>query len=521
MEELKDGHRFFIGNCTNSRNSVEHYTMGPKGLVNKRLRELVDGFKDIYDYDDPEVVEGFISLLKDDAEFKERDGEIGGHMFSNAISSYLNYLNARKYFSTIKPQSIPKLEDGSLSLQQIFYGAPGTGKSHKIKIQTENESVVRTTFHPDSDYSTFVGCYKPTMEKASEEVFSLSELKDKLKAQKASGDAYPCHKFAAQYWYSLSKLSASDIKKIVVDCGFTESMCQEINKGCAIGKYFAESKKGNICYTFVAQAFLHAYVKAWKYYAEKADGNPQKQYLIIEEINRGNCAQIFGDLFQLLDRNSSGFSDYYIHAETDLRQYLSEIFKGLNIAEKEEINAMYNENVVDKVLSGEILLLPNNLYIWATMNTSDQSLFPIDSAFKRRWDWKYVPIGNVSEKKWKIVVGEEEYDWWGFLEKINIQIGEQTNSEDKKLGFFFCNANSDDVIDANMFVGKVLFYLWNDVFKDYEFEGDLFVSTDKQTLTFDKFYKGFEAVNEDEVNHWLKKLMSEKEPPQTSSAMDS
>ena len=113
----------------------------------------------------------------------------------------------------------------------------------------------------------------------------------------------------------------------------------------------------------------------------------------------------------------------------------------MTIANANRINALYNNrNVASEVFNGDILLLPDNLYIWATMNTSDQSLFPIDSAFKRRWDWKYIPISNAN-KDWAIKVNGNKYDWWNFLEKINAQIGSTTNSEDKKLGYFFLQGN--------------------------------------------------------------------------------
>lgn len=268
--------------------------------------------------------------------------------------------------------------------QIIFYGAPGTGKSYTINETTKDESVIRTTFHPDSDYSTFVGAYKPTTIQVT--------MRD------VSG-----HK--------------------IIESG-------------------KEVKEDRIVYEFVNQSFLQAYIQAWKYYAETAvDAEPQKQYLIIEEINRGNCAQIFGDLFQLLDRNSTGFSDYPIYTDNDMRKQLFKAFEGLSISQSENINNLYNRrNITEQVLKGEILLLPNNLYIWATMNTSDQSLFPVDSAFKRRWEWQYMPIGkgyddNGNELNWKICIGTNEYDWWSFIEQINLQIGSTTNSEDKKLGF--------------------------------------------------------------------------------------
>lgn len=241
-------------------------------------------------------------------------------------------------------------------LQQIYYGAPGTGKSKTIKDLTFGESVIRTTFHPDSDYASFVGTYKPITEEV--------DLRD-------------CNG---------KKVIDDDTKEVV--------------------------KEERIAYKFIPQAFLEAYVEAWKKL-----GSSKKQYLIIEEINRGNCAQIFGDLFQLLDRNEYGFSDYPIVADKDMQKYLEKEFAGWEITNKDEINQLYGEaNMVNLIMKGERLVLPSNLYIWATMNTSDQSLFPIDSAFKRRWDWKYVPIreGRAKETNaplnWYINTGDKQYN---------------------------------------------------------------------------------------------------------------
>ena len=319
-------------------------------------------------------------------------------------------------------------------LQQIYYGAPGTGKSKTIKDLTFGESVIRTTFHPDSDYASFVGTYKPITEEV--------DLRD-------------CYG---------KKVIDDDTKEVV--------------------------KEERIAYKFIPQAFLEAYVKAWKKL-----GSSKKQYLIIEEINRGNCAQIFGDLFQLLDRNEYGFSDYPIVADKDMQKYLEKEFAGWEITNKDEINQLYGEaNMVNLIMKGERLVLPSNLYIWATMNTSDQSLFPIDSAFKRRWDWKYVPIREGRDKEtnaplnWYINTGDKQYDWWSFISQVNKLIGSLTNSEDKKLGYFFCKAK-DGEIDADLFVSKVIFYLWNDVFKDYGFDDKDFQDEEGKILSFDRFYE--------------------------------
>ena len=342
-------------------------------------------------------------------------------------------------------------------LQLIYYGAPGTGKSYEIDHLTKEKEVIRTTFHPDSDYSTFVGAYKPT----SIEV-PLRDLAG--------------HK--------------------VIDDQTKEPV-----------------KENRIVYEFVEQAFLQAYTKAWKAYTSIEQGQkPDDIYLIIEEINRGNCAQIFGDLFQLLDRNYAGFSDYPINADKDLKKQLAKAFNGLVIADFERINSIYKKDVVSKVLSGDILLLPDNLYIWATMNTSDQSLFPIDSAFKRRWDWKYIPISEGKDENgvklgWKIKVKDNLYDWCQFMEKINKEIGEMTKSEDKKIGYFFCKAD-DDVISAETFVSKVIFYLWNDVFKDQDVSN--IFSDGEDEMSFGDFYDvnalGKPVIKEDKIEVFLKNL---------------
>ncbi len=280
-------------------------------------------------------------------------------------------------------------------LQQIFYGAPGTGKSHEVKKYTEAAEkegrVFRTTFHPDSDYSTFVGCYKPTMT-------------------------------------VVPKTTLIGTKVVEVENGAPEE---------------------KITYRFTPQTFTNAYVKAWS--------TEEPVFLVIEEINRGNCAQIFGDLFQLLDRGADGTSEYPVDADTDLANHIG---KSLATSTREDFPAGVKE--------GTRLVLPKNLYIWATMNTSDQSLFPIDSAFKRRWDWRYMPIEDAA-KGWKTAVNGNEYDWYRFLEAINKEVLELTHSEDKQLGYFFAKAK-DNRIDAQTLVNKVYFYLWTDVFKDYDYE---------------------------------------------------
>ena len=352
------------------------------------------------------------------------------------------------------------------SRQRIYYGAPGTGKSYKIKgiLDSNNvskDNVFRTTFHPDSDYSTFVGAYKPTMRKLMDKIYTKEELISKLTEMKNGGVTYSPQKFGAKYWRSLKLLNLVDKKDILQACGMSDNYTVEFDKGIAVGEeYLAGSEESHIIYSFVPQTFLNAYIRAYQ-----TDDNV---YLIIEEINRGNCAQIFGDLFQLLDRDANGKSEYTIKADADLRTFLEE-----KLGEGKP-----------GIKDGE-LCLPPNLYIYATMNTSDQSLFPIDSAFKRRWDWEYEPI-KYKNTGWKIEIDEQnKYSWVAFQKEVNRRIFDATHSEDKMLGDYFVNP-TDGVITANLLRNKILFYLWNDVCKDGE--GDIFRTSETDEVQFSDLY---------------------------------
>ena len=348
------------------------------------------------------------------------------------------------YFGTGAELVSPKkrLIGRDLCLQQIFYGAPGTGKSHKIKndervkVADEKNLVFRTTFHPDSDYSTFVGAYKP--------------IKTKRAVRNVAGDI----------------VKDTEKKDVFEDC---------------------------ITYSFVPQAFLQAYVAAWNHLDENV-------FLVIEEINRGNCAQIFGDLFQLLDRDDEGDSEYPIKADIDLVRYLED-----GKDEDGQDVLINKDGIKDRKLK-----LPKNLYIWATMNTSDQSLFPIDSAFKRRWEWVYQPIDTAKET-WYVKVGESYYSWTSFLNKVNDELLTEETAEDKHLGFYFCKATerklgteeTPNVITAETFVGKVLFYLWNDVFKVYGIPSSIGSSKD---WPYRKFYQTNGEVDLEKVAKLMAQL---------------
>lgn len=325
-----------------------------------------------------------------------------------------------------------------MTYQKIYFGAPGTGKSHKIDYnlfkdkdgnligkgikEIPEDRKFRTTFHPDYDYAQFVGAYKPK---------------------------------------------------------------KELNK---------TTNKEELTYSFIPQVFAKAYAAAWKQYfaAGNASTANNQVYLVIEEINRGNCAQIFGDIFQLLDRDSEGFSQYSIDADCDFAEWLKTNDNGLK-----SVWPAYEKKVGDGKLK-----LPPNLNILATMNTSDQSLFPMDSAFKRRFDWEYVPIsftdeeGNEKEAaKYEIDIPDangKNYLWKNFVEAVNDKILDLTESEDKQLGEFFIKPDSGNIISKERFLGKVIFYLWNEVCKDEHKNGSFFrakINDKEDFFTFQDLYK--------------------------------
>lgn len=270
----------------------------------------------------------------------------------------------------------------TVASRKIYYGSPGTGKSYIVKqlIKGKKERAERVTFHPEYDYASFIGGFKPISEKNP--VTKLDEIK----------------------------------------------------------------------YKFVPQIFTDIYIKAWQ--NEMLD-----YFLIIEEINRGNCAEIFGDIFQLLDEG------YEISPSNELATHLDK-----------ELNKKGYKGFVNGKMK-----LPKNLNIIATMNTSDQSLFPMDSAFKRRWDWEYIPICyspiddfNEPNTSFNFKIDIEDghkYSWIKFIEKINLEHikKNQTLGMDKCIGNYFIKPDKEDnTISLNTFINKVIFYLWNDVFKDEE-----------------------------------------------------
>lgn len=356
------------------------------------------------------MINSFMDVTIEDNKLHLKDSHITEKYPQEEVYLSVSPNDKKAFFDFVGIQTFSSSESSiknTATSQKIFFGAPGTGKSHEVKRLTKElldngekvdlPNVFRTTFHPDTDYASFVGCYKPTMKPTSKEEKTLT------------------------------------------------------------------GKDEEIVYEYVPQVFTDAYVYAYS--------SPTEQtYLVIEEINRGNCAQIFGDLFQLLDRKN-GVSEYTIKADKDLAKHLVDVLGADSAGIKD----------------GK-LCLPDNLHILATMNTSDQSLFPMDSAFKRRWEWEYVPINygdDIPSGSFEITIDDKTYPWVAFIQKVNEKIFDLTQSEDKQMGNFFIK-NS---IGEDEFKSKVMFYLWYEVLRDETGNNKYFFNTvEGKPFTFKDLY---------------------------------
>ncbi|EDN77157.1 AAA family ATPase [Mediterraneibacter gnavus] len=217
---------------------------------------------------------------------------------------------------------------------------------------------------------------------------------------------------------------------------------------------------GTIKYTFVPGPFMRLYVQAIK---SGWTETPQPFLLIIEEINRAKVAAVFGDIFQLLDRDDDGVSEYDIHASEDVKNYLAGALDG-------------------RPEDYQKIKIPDNMFIWATMNSADQGVFPMDTAFKRRWNFEYLGINKNEEKisgigKIELAGSDEPVEWNILRRAINAKMSSDQFkiNEDKLMGPFFLSKKvlaSDEngmIIDTKKFVdafkSKVIMYLYEDAVK--------------------------------------------------------
>ena len=359
-------------------------------------------------------------------------------------------------------------------VQKIFFGAPGTGKSYKVNsiLAKQRKDAFMSSDTAKSNHYAEVLSDNNYVDCNIWMINNFGLLEKKLATFESDDKrANPRHS-ALQAYIDFLKNYREENRELRTIFHPDYDYAQFVGAYKPKKELNDSTNKKEITYSFVPQVFAKAYAAAWKLYLDaKGDsrdsigasplqndsGKDIQVFLVIEEINRGNCAQIFGDIFQLLDRDSDGFSQYSIDADCDFAEWLKE---------ESVLKDIWTE-YESKVGEGK-LKLPPNLNILATMNTSDQSLFPMDSAFKRRFDWEYVPINyDLSKADFEIQIDDsKKYRWLDFLKKINADIYDVTRSEDKQMGEFFIKPKVGKTILFEDFRSKVLFYLWDSIYKD-------------------------------------------------------
>ena len=444
------------------------------------------------------------------------------------LLDYLTYYDNRPYMENAALANLDELvgdtyverEDpfktgykSSFPRNRILFGAPGTGKSFtinsdRVKLLGEDneDDYERVTFHPDYSYANFVGTYKPVMVDDSAEIISLATEKEVLAvltdetktAQEKYDQLY--ERFKGDGLTRLPLLlglytdeSFKTRKADGSDAAGDNSV--ERNHGRAIRPYVNLSKptngKKDISYEYVPGPFMRMYVKALK--NSKTD-NIKPFLLIIEEINRANVAAVFGDVFQLLDRGDDFVSEYQIQATEDIKKYLAKELGG-------------NPDDYNKIK------IPDNMFIWATMNSADQGVFPMDTAFKRRWDFTYLGIDdNDQDLQGKYVYladdKSQKVEWNKLRKAINNFLAKEKINEDKQLGPYFISRSivvpkDSEEIDRDRFINtfknKVIMYLFEDAAKQKR--PRLFEGCFQNSSRYSEICREFEAKGVGIFNH--------------------
>lgn len=358
-------------------------------------------------------------------------------------------------------------------LQKILFGSPGTGKTYKINteylemLEIEKGSInhIPIVFHPEYTYGDFMGKLMP---------LSKIEEGDKSRVE--------YHFYAGHFLKALGRAYKNIIQSY---------LDQEKDVDEVVKNYKKSIGKTNIELSFTEDE--KAELERRK--AEIERKQPKNVLLVIDELNRGNSAAIFGTVFQLLDRNESGWSEYdvqvsdleYVGLENEMglrfikyrkdgKWHEEFLFDGESITELKynKLKEYVFQEITDEEikLSDRKIKIPPNLHIVATMNTSDNSIYFMDNAFKRRWGWEFIDTFIDIEKQ-PIVIKEKEITLWGehagiwpnFVNKLNLFIRSNykviRKIEDKQIGYFFLD---DDEITEVQIRSKLMFFVWDSVF---------------------------------------------------------
>ena len=569
----KEDFRKYLQEVAVSKRTKSHFSSGAvtsylsflkKEKIFDYAPDKWENAKEFYEITEPEELKKIIDDLKSDSLFVNRDVSDNQYYRSNALEQYYNFLLYKKGIKEIPSENLPVEEDNTLTKQKILFGAPGTGKSFTLKTQSspfedqkkirkdkkdeirnaiaeaitksgkltllnsigfkysdELKNIQRKDLPSYCEYDKIDELYIGSNAKPISETIQITKddqltdidfIKDLIQNKRGNNNSLKWanaigFKFGdflkdwtldelrktfelsePQMWWIYRGAQASQIRssEIETEIKYVERVTFHPNYSYAqfVGTYKPvqdNDDKKQIKYEYVPGPFMRMYCSAKK--------NPNNDFLlIIEEINRANVAAVFGDVFQLLDRKK-GVSEYPVAASEDVRNYLAD--NGINDKE---------------------LCIPNNMYIWATMNSADQGVFPMDTAFKRRWEFEYIGIDENEDgiKDYDIPLqkktdGFHEWVKWNDLRhSINDKLTEMKINEDKLLGPYFISEeklklvegkkedNADEFVKS--FKSKVLMYLFEDAVKMRP--GDLFDENAVGRLRFSDICKKFDEIGQ-------------------------
>jgi hypothetical protein len=569
----KEDFRKYLQEVAVSKRTKSHFSSGAvtsylsflkKEKIFDYAPDKWENAKEFYEITEPEELKKIIDDLKSDSLFVNRDVSDNQYYRSNALEQYYNFLLYKKGIKEIPSENLPVEENNTLTKQKVFFGAPGTGKSFTLKTQSspfedqkkirkdkkdeirnaiaeaitksgkltllnsigfkysdELKNIQRKDLPSYCEYDKIDELYIGSNAKPISETIQITKddqlsdidfIKDLIQNKRGNNNSLKWanaigFKFGdflkdwtldelrktfelsePQMWWIYRGAQASQIRssEIETEIKYVERVTFHPNYSYAqfVGTYKPvqdNDDKKQIKYEYVPGPFMRMYCSAKK--------NPNNDFLlIIEEINRANVAAVFGDVFQLLDRKK-GVSEYPVAASEDVRNYLAD--NGINDKE---------------------LCIPNNMYIWATMNSADQGVFPMDTAFKRRWEFEYIGIDENEDgiKDYDIPLqkktdGSHEWVKWNdFRHSINDKLTEMKINEDKLLGPYFISEEKLKLVDGKKeekadefvksFKSKVLMYLFEDAVKMRP--GDLFNEDVVGRLRFSDICKKFDEIGQ-------------------------
>jgi hypothetical protein len=390
---------------------------------------------------------------------------------NNRFEQFVKYLYPNIFSSRRTAKSYANLllnEKFKDIAQEIGYD--GNTEIYCIKsIKLLNSVIDNITTSPN--FASFDTRNEGKLKKALEHYWQFANQKPKnliSYGAPGTGKSYAINKLVKQYYPNFEDDTHEDSKYV-----FRTTLHKEYMYSDFVGQILPKVNGTNVTYDFIPGIFTLALDEAYNV----PDNNI---YLILEELSRADVAAVFGDLFQLLDRKKDGESEYQI-SNPNISKYLNR----------------NNTALTDDEKAKKKFSIPANLHIYCTVNTNDQNVFVMDTAFKRRFEWQYVSTEPAADEETGeelnnpiILIDNNEISWWEFYTKLNNYITSVLKlSEDKQIGQFFIQFTDNDIRNKDLIKNKLLQYLWEDVAKNTYSNESLF---DNKITSFSQLYQKFE-----------------------------